>query len=43
MNMIYVPVEYPPTEEIMADLYKMEAEIAKNLDELKEMLKKEMK
>ena len=35
----YVPVEYPPTEEIMADLYKMEAEIAKNLDELKEMLK----
>ena len=39
----YVPVEYPPTEEIMADLYKMEAEIAKNLDELKEMLKKEMK
>ena len=39
----YVPVEYPPTEEIMADLYKMEAEIAKILDELKEMLKKEMK
>ena len=36
----YVPVEYPPTEEIMSDLYKMEAEIAKNLDELKEMLKK---
>lgn len=27
----YVPVEYPPTEEIMADLYKMEAEIAKIL------------
>lgn len=37
----YVPVEYPPTEEIMADIYKLEEEIAKNLDELKEMLKDE--
>ena len=38
----YVPVEYPPTEEIMADIYKLEEEIAKNLDELKEMLKDEV-
>ena len=38
----YVPVEYPPTEEIMADIYKLEEEIAKNLAELKEMLKDEV-
>ena len=34
----YVPVEYPPTEEIMADIYKLEEEIAKNLAELDKML-----
>ena len=37
----YVPVEYPPTSEIMAKLHELEAEIAKNLAELDEMLKKE--
>lgn len=36
----YVPVEYPPTEEIMADIYQPEKEIKKNLDELSEMLKR---
>ena len=35
-------MEYPPTEEIMADIYKLEEEIAKNLAELKEMLKDEV-
>ena len=39
----YVPVEYPPTEEIMADIYQPEREIKKNLDELSEMLKKNNK
>ena len=39
----YVPVEYPPTEEIMADIYQPEKEIKKNLDELSEMLKKNNK
>lgn len=34
----YVPVEYPPTKEIMADLRKMENEITKGLDELEGML-----
>ena len=34
----YVPVEYPPTSEILADLREIEAEIAKGLDELEEML-----
>lgn len=37
----YVPVEYPPTSEIMAKLHELEAEIAKNLAELDNMLKKE--
>ena len=35
----YVPVEYPPTEEILEDLRNLETEIAKNLEELEEMLK----
>lgn len=35
----YVPVEYPPTEEILADIYGLEKEIQKNLDELRQMLK----
>lgn len=34
----YVPVEYPPTSEIMADLHKLETEITKGLAELEEML-----
>ncbi len=37
----YVPVEYPPTEEIMADLKKIEAEIAEEMRKLEEMLKEE--
>lgn len=37
----YVPVEYPPTEEIMADIYKLEEEIKMNLDELNQMLKED--
>ena len=34
-----MPVEYPPTEEILADIYGLEEEIQKNLDELRQMLK----
>ena len=34
----YVPVEYPSTAEIMADLYALEAEIQSGLKELEEML-----
>lgn len=39
----YVPVEYPPTEEILEDLRSLETEIAKNLEELEEMLKRDNK
>ena len=35
----YVPVEYPPTEEIMADLKNLEAEIGEQIRMLEEMLK----
>lgn len=35
----YVPVEYPPTEQIMAELRELEMEITKGLAELEEMLK----
>lgn len=35
----YVPVEYPPTEQIMAELHELEMEITKGLAELEEMLK----
>lgn len=35
----YVPVEYPPTEQIMAELHELEMEITKGLSELEEMLK----
>ena len=35
----YIPIEYPPTSEIMAEIMKLEAEAAKELEELKEMLK----
>ncbi|MDO4175373.1 MAG: class I SAM-dependent DNA methyltransferase, partial [Eubacteriales bacterium] len=34
----YVPVEYPPTMEIMAELHELEMEITKGLAELEEML-----
>ena len=34
----YVPVEYPSTAEIMADLQKIEMEITKGLKELEEMI-----
>ena len=37
----YVPVEYPPTEQIMAELHELEREITKGLAELEEMLKNE--
>ena len=37
----YVPVEYPPTEQIMAELHELEMEITKGLAELEEMLKDE--
>ena len=35
----YIPVEYPPTEEIMAEIYALEKEIQTNLVELDKMLK----
>ena len=35
----YVPVEYPPTSEILAELRSLESEISKAMDELEEMLK----
>ena len=38
----YVPVEYPSTQEIMANLHELEMEITKNLAELEEMLEKDV-
>ena len=35
----YIPIEYPPTEEILAGLRKLEAEIAVGMDELEQLLK----
>lgn len=35
---IHVPVEYPPASEIMADIYKLEAQVASELDELNKLL-----
>ena len=35
---VYKPVEYPPTSEIMAELRKIEAEIAASMDELEKLL-----
>ena len=35
----YLPVEYPPTEEILEEINKLESEIQMNLKELEEMLK----
>lgn len=40
-EMEYVPVEYPSTQEIMANLHELEMEITKNLAELDEMLGKD--
>ena len=34
----YVPVEYPPTEEILAEINKIESEVQKELKELKKLL-----
>ena len=34
----YVPVEYPPTYEILADIKKLDKEVADNLTELKKLL-----
>lgn len=34
----YVPVEYPPTSEIMANIRELEKEISKEMDELERML-----
>ena len=36
----YVPVEYPPTEQIMANLRALEAKIGETMDELEKLLKK---
>ncbi|MBE6846495.1 MAG: SAM-dependent DNA methyltransferase [Ruminococcus sp.] len=36
----YIPVEYPPTEEIMAELESLNAQIVQEMAELKEMLAK---
>lgn len=35
----YVPIEYPPTEEIMKEIFALEEQIGKELQELEEMLK----
>ena len=34
----YVPVEYPPTSEIMANIREIEKEIGKEMDELEKLL-----
>lgn len=34
----YVPVEYPPTSEIIAEIERIETEIQKELGELKKLL-----
>ena len=36
----YVAVEYPPTDEIMAELERLNEQVTKEMAELKEMLKK---
>ena len=38
----YKPVEYPPTSEILAELRSLEVEIAKDMDELEQLLKNDM-
>ena len=34
----YIPVEYPPTIEIMANIRELEMEIGKEMDELEKLL-----
>ena len=34
----YVPVEYPPTSEIIANIREIEMEIGKEMDELEKLL-----
>lgn len=34
----YIPIEYPPTSEIMADIRKLDLEIGQELDELEKLL-----
>ena len=34
----YVPVEYPPTSEIIAEIKELQKKISEGLDELEEML-----
>ena len=34
----YIPVEYPPTSEIMANIRELEREIGKEMDELEKLL-----
>ena len=34
----YIPVEYPPTSEIMANIREIEMEIGKEMDELEKLL-----
>lgn len=38
-QIVYVPVEYPPTEEIMAELRELERKIGEEMDELERLLK----
>ena len=38
----YVPVKYPPTEDILAEIMKLDDEANKNLQELKNMLEKQI-
>ena len=35
----YIPVEYPPTSEIMENIRELENEIGKEMDELEKLLK----
>ena len=35
----YIPVEYPPTSEIMSDIRRIETEISQEMDELEKLLK----
>jgi len=34
----YIPVEYPPTSEIMANIRELEMEIGNEMDELEKLL-----
>ena len=36
----YIPVEYPPTEEILAEIEQLNEQVAKETKELREMLAK---